>query len=132
MPERLNELLADGAMAIVQESFTGVSATWWWERRMGGGIEVCQEFDPRAVGLEISASTGHDVAEVRSAIAEVLGLEDAEPVVLTFEISGETGTDQAAAMLAERSAGSEGLASGLYRRIEEALESNQERHGPSG
>jgi len=25
----------------VRENFTGVRAEWWWERRMGGGIEVC-------------------------------------------------------------------------------------------
>ena len=122
MPEQLKELLADGATALVQESFTGVSATWWWERRVGGGIEICQEFDPEAVSLEISARTGHEVAEVRRAIAEELGLEYTEPVVLTFEISGETETGRVAAMLAERSAEPEGLASGLYRRIEEVLE----------
>jgi hypothetical protein len=127
MPERLNELLADGATALVQESFTGVAATWWWERRMGGGIEVCQEFDTEAVSHEISNRTGHEVAEVRRTIAEELGLEDFEPVVLTFEISGESETDRAAALLAERSAEPGGLASGLYRRIEEALEAN-----PSG
>jgi hypothetical protein len=121
MPEQLKELLADSATALIQESFTGVSATWWWERRVGGGIEICQEFDPEAVSLEISARTGHEVAEIRRAIAEELGLEDAEPVVLTFEISGETETGRVAAMLAERSAEPEGLASGLYRRIEEVL-----------
>ena len=121
MPEYLHELLADGATALVRESFTGVDAPWWWERRLGGGIEVCQEFDPEAVSQEISASTGHDVAEVRRAISEELGLEDAEPVVLTFEISGETETDRVAAMLTERSTEREGLASGLYRRIEEVL-----------
>jgi hypothetical protein len=121
MPEQLKELLADSATALIQESFTGVSATWWWERRVGGGIEICQEFDPEAVSLEISARTGHEVAEIRRAIAEELSLEDAEPVVLTFEISGETETGRVAAMLAERSAEPEGLASGLYRRIEEVL-----------
>jgi len=124
MPELLNELLADGATALVQESFTGVAATWWWERRVGGGMEVCQEFDPEAVSLEISARTGREVVEVRRAIVEELGLEDAEPVVLTFEISGETETGRVAALLAERSAEPEGLASGLYRRIEEALGAN--------
>ena len=124
MPELLNELLADGATALVQESFTGVAATWWWERRVGGGLEVCQEFDPQAVSREISTRTGHEVAEVRRAIAEELRLEDADPVVLTFEISGETETGRAASMLAERSARAEGLASGLYRRIEEALEAS--------
>jgi hypothetical protein len=121
MPEQLNELLADGASALVNEGFTGVNATWWWERRMGGGIEICQEFDPEAVSREISARTGQEAAEVRRAVAEELGLEDDEPVVLTFEISGETETSRVKAMLAERSAEPEGLASGLYRRIEGVL-----------
>jgi hypothetical protein len=122
MPEQLNQLLADGAMALVNESFTGVNATWWWERRMGGGVEICQEFDPDAASREISAKTGHEVAEVRRTMTEELGLEDADPVVLTFEVSGETDTIQVARMLAARSAEAEGLASGIYRRIEEVLE----------
>jgi hypothetical protein len=122
MPEQLNQLLADGAMALVNESFTGVNATWWWERRMGGGVEICQEFDPDAASREISAKTGHEVAEVRRTITEELGLEDADPVVLTFEVSGETDTIEVARMLAARSAEAEGLASGIYRRIEEVLE----------
>ncbi len=117
MPEYLNQLLADGATALVHESFTGVSAPWWWERRLGGGIEICQEFDPEAASREISAKTGREVYEVRLAIAEELGLEDAEPVVLTFEIAGETETSEVARKLAERSAEPEGLASGLYRQI---------------
>ena len=121
MPEYLNQLLADGATALVNESFTGVNATWWWERRLGGGIDICQEFDPKLASREISARTGHEAAEVRKTITEELGLEDAEPVVLTFEIAGETETDRVAAMLADRSAKPEGLASGLYRRIEEAV-----------
>ena len=124
MPERLKELLADGATALVNQSFTGVAATWWWELRVGGGIEVCQEFDPEAASREISARTGHDVAEVRRTITKDLDLENAEPVVLTFEISGETETDRVAAMLAERSAQPEGLASVLYRRIEEEINTN--------
>jgi hypothetical protein len=121
MPEQLKELLADGATALVNEGFTGVGAPWWWERRLGGGIEICQEFDPELASREISASTGYEVAEVRSTIMEELGLEDAGPVVLTFEISGETETGRVVAMLAERSKEQEGLASGLYRRIEEVL-----------
>jgi hypothetical protein len=121
MPEYLNQLLADSATALVHESFTGVSAPWWWERRLGGGIEVCQEFDPEAASREISAKTGREVSLVRLAIAEELGLEGAEPVVLTFEIAGETETGQVARMLTERSAEPEGLASGLYRRIEEIV-----------
>ena len=52
-------------------------------------------------------------------MVDVVGRD--EPVVLTFEISGETETERVAAMLAERSAEPEGLASGLYRRIEEVL-----------
>jgi hypothetical protein len=121
MPDYLNQLLADSAMALVHESFTGVSAPWWWERRLGGGIEVCQEFDPEAASLEISAKTGREVSEVRRAIAEELGLEGAEPVVLTFEIAGETETRRVAELLFERSSEPEGLASGLYRRIEKSL-----------
>lgn len=124
MPEYLNQLLADGATALVGASFTGVVAPWWWERRVGGGIEVCQEFDPELASREISRRTGHEVSAVRRAIAEELGLEDADPVVLTFEIAGETETDQVARMLAERSAEPEGLASGPYRRIEERIERN--------
>jgi hypothetical protein len=45
-------------------------------------------------------------------------------VVLTFEVAGETETNRVAAMLAERSAEPEGLAAGLYRRIEEAIGTN--------
>jgi len=121
MPEYLNGLLADGATALVNESFTGVSAPWWWERRLGGGIEVCQELDPEAMSREIAAKSGRDVSEVRPVITEELGLEDVEPVVLTFEIAGEIETSQVARMLAARSSEPEGLASGLYRRIEEKV-----------
>jgi hypothetical protein len=121
MPEYLNQLLADSATALVHENFTGVSATWWWERRLGGGIEICQEFDPEAVSREISAKTGREVSEVRRAIAEELGLDNDEPVVLTFEIAGETETRRAAQMLGERSSEPEGLAAGLYQRIEKIV-----------
>jgi hypothetical protein len=124
MPEHLNELLADGATALVSESFTGVNAPWWWERRLGGGIEICQEFDPELVSHEISAKTGQDVFRVRQVLAEELGLDSAEPVVLTFEVSGETDTYEAARMLAERSAEPAGLASGIYQRIEDAINTN--------
>jgi hypothetical protein len=121
MPEYLKGLLADRATALVHESFTGVSAPWWWERRLGGGIEICQEFDPEAASHEISAKTGREVSEVRRIIAEELSLEDAEPVVLTFEVAGETETRRVAELLAERSSEPEGLAAGLYRRIEEIV-----------
>ncbi|MDP9412276.1 MAG: hypothetical protein M3P70_17640 [Actinomycetota bacterium] len=121
MPEYLNQLLADTATALVRENFTGVRAPWWWERRLGGGLEVCQELDPEAMSRQISDKTGRAVPEVRRTVQEELGLEEAEPVVLTFEIAGETATDEAARMLAERSAQPEGLAAGLYRRVEEAV-----------
>ena len=121
MPEHLNQLLADTATALVQENFTGVRATWWWERRMGGGIEVCQELDPEIMSREISTKTGLEPSEVSRAIEEELALEDDEPVVLTFEISGEMTTDEVARMLVERSSEPEGLAAGLYRRVEEAV-----------
>ena len=121
MPEYLNQFLADKAAALVRESFTSVRANWWWERRLGGGIEVCQELDPEDMSREISKKTDRDVAEVRRVVAKELGLEDAEPVVLTFEIPGDTEAGVAAELLAERSSEPEGLAAGLYRRIEEAL-----------
>ena len=124
MPERLKELLADTATALVRENFTGVQAPWWWERRIGGGIEVCQELDPEAMSREISEKTGHESSSIRRAIADELGLEDAEPVVLTFEISGETPTDEVARMLVERSSEPEGLAADLYRQVEAAVRSD--------
>jgi hypothetical protein len=122
VPEYLNQFLAEKADALVRENFTGVRAPWWWERRMGGGIEVCQELDPEAASREISEKTGREAAEVLRVIEEELGLEDTETVVLTFEIPGDTEADTAAEMLAERSSTPEGLAAGLYRRIEEAVE----------
>jgi hypothetical protein len=121
VPEYLNQFLAERAAALVEENFTGVRAAWWWERRIGGGIEVCQELDPEAMSREISEKTGRDVAEVRRVVEEELGVEAAEPVVLTFEIPGDTEESRAAEMLAERSSEPEGIASGLYRRVEDAV-----------
>jgi len=88
---------------------------------MSGGIEVCQELDPEAMSREVAAKTGRDEAEVRGVITEELGLEDQEPVVLTFEIAGDATTEQAARMLRERSSAPEGIAADLYRQVEEAL-----------
>lgn len=121
MSEKLNQLLADSATTLVRESFTGVDARWWWERRISGGIEVCQELDPEAMSREISGRTGRQVTEVRRVVAEELGLEDPDPVVLTFEIPGDASTGEVARLLAERSSTPEGLAAGLYRRVEETL-----------
>ena len=122
MTEQLKGLLADDAARIVHDSFTGVAAHWWWERRLGGGIAVCQELDPAAMAREISQKAGRAEQEVRRTIAEELGIEDAEPVVLTFEISGDTTAADAARTLAERSATPEGIAANLYRRVEEDAE----------
>jgi len=120
--EHLNELLADKATLLVTENFTGVGAEWWWERRMGGGIEVCQELDPQAMGREVSEKTGRDTSEVRRIVEQNLGLEDDEPVVLTFEIAGDVTVAEAARMLQERSSEPEGLAAALYAEVEVALE----------
>jgi hypothetical protein len=73
---------------------------------------------------KVSERTGKDAEQVRRVIEEELGLEDMEPVVLTFEISGEATAEEAAKMLAERSSDPEGLAAGLYRRIEETVGRN--------
>ena len=90
MPEVLSQLLAEPATALVNESFTGVEAEWWWERRLGGGIAVCQELDPASMAREISRNTGREESEVRRVVEEELGLEDPEPVVLNFELPGDT------------------------------------------
>ena len=119
--EKLNELLADKATLLVRENFTGVGAEWWWERRMGGGIEVCQELDPQAMARDLSGRTGREASAVRRAIEDGLGLEDDEPVVLTFEISGDVTVAEAARMLQERSSRPEGLAAALYAEVEEAI-----------
>ena len=124
MPEYLNQFLADRAAALVEENFTGVRAAWWWERRIGGGIEVCQELDPEAMSREISEQTGLGFSEVRRIVENELGLEDAEPVVLTFEIPGDTEASRAAEMLAERSSTPRGLATGLYSQVEGAIRRN--------
>ncbi len=121
MPEYLNQFLADKATMLVEENFTGVEAEWWWERRLGGGIAVCQELDPASMAREISGKTGREENEVRRAVEEELGLEDTEPVVLNFEIPGDTEASVAATMLSERSVTPEGLAANLYRRVEEAV-----------
>jgi len=123
--ETLNQFLAEKAAALVRENFTGVRAEWWWERRMGGGIEICQELDPEAMSREISERTGQSVDEIRRTVEEELGLEGVEPVVLTFEIAGDATADEAAKMLVDRSATPEGLAAGLYSRVEEAVEENR-------
>jgi hypothetical protein len=121
MPEYLNQFLADKATMLVRENFIGVDAVWWWERRLGGGVAVCQELDPVSMTREISLRTGCEAGKVERVIEEKLGLEDVEPVVLIFEIPGDTPADEAAKMLVERSSTPEGLAVNLYRQVEKAL-----------
>jgi len=121
MPEYLNQFLADKATMLVQENFTAVSAVWGWERRLGGGVVICQQLNSASMAQEISLKSGREVGEVERVIEEKLGLEDPEPVVLTFEIPGDTPAGEAAKMLAERSATPEGLAADLYRQVEKAL-----------
>lgn len=121
MSEQLNQYLADQATLLVKESFTGVRADWWWERRMGGGIEVCQELDPARAGRELSRQTGASEERARQAVLSELGVDDSEPVVLTFEIPGDATADEASRLLSERSATPEGLAAPLYERVRAAL-----------
>lgn len=121
MPEYLNQLLADKATMLVGENFTGVRGEWWWERRLGGGLAVCQELNPATMARDISERTDRNPREVERVVEKELDLEDLEPIVLTFEISGDTTVAEAARMLAERSATPEGLAATLYRRVEEAV-----------
>ena len=120
MSEQLKGLLAEDAARAIHEGFSGVRAEWWWERRITGGIAVCQELDPEAMLREVSRTTGHPEAEVRRAIEEELGLEDFEPVVLTYEIEGEASPEEVTRRLRERAA-PEGLAAGLYARVAERL-----------
>jgi hypothetical protein len=121
MTEHLNEFLADKATMLVEENFTNVDSTWWWERRMGGGVAVCQELNPESMSRELAKKTGRDLDAVRESVKEELGLEDLEPVVLTFEIPGETSAAEAARRLRERSSAPQGLAAGIYRQVEEGL-----------
>jgi hypothetical protein len=125
VPEYLNQFLADKATMLVEENFTDVEAEWWWERRLGGGVAICQVLDPAVMAREISYRTGREENEVQRVVEEELGLEDPEPIVLTFELPGDVEASEAARMLAERSATRRGIAANLYRRIEEAIvESN--------
>ena len=121
MSQRLNEYLADQATLLVRESFTGVNAEWWWERRMGGGVELCQELDPERAARELARETGASREKAKEAVLAELGTADAEPVTLTFEIPGDATADDASQMLSQRPATSAGLARGLYDRVRQTL-----------
>lgn len=124
MSGKLNEYLADQATMLVRESFTDVRAEWWWERRIGGGVEICQELDPVRAGRELSRETGVSRERATKAVLSELGLdEEAEPetVVLTFEVPGESTAEEVSSLLSERSAAPEGLAAPIYARARAAL-----------
>lgn len=117
----VEQLLRDGIEALVEENFTGVDAEWWWERRMDGGVAICQELGPERMVVEIAGAFGRDVGEVRGAAVMALGLEDFEPVVLTFDVDRSATLDEAADILAQRSRTAEGLAEKIYRHLAETL-----------
>lgn len=121
MSDQISQYLADQATLLVRESFTGVRAEWWWERRIGGGIEVCQELDPDRAGRELSRELGISQEKATGAVLSELGLEEPETVVLTFEIPGDVSADEASSRLSERSATPEGIAAPIYDRVRAAL-----------
>jgi hypothetical protein len=117
MEERLDQLLAGSAGEIVRRSFTGVRERWWWERSLDGGLRVCQELDPTRLSEELAAHTGRPPEETLRATLQELGLDEAEPVVLTFEVPGTATPDEASRLLRERSSGPWGLAAGIYEEL---------------
>jgi hypothetical protein len=125
MSRYVEQLFTDRVGALVEENFTGVEAEWWWERRTGGGVSVCQELNPEKMVAEVAAALGRDVSEVRRTAIMTLGLEDFEPVVLTFDILGSAAVDEAADILAERSRTAEGLAEKIYRSLAESLQTER-------
>lgn len=122
MAEYIEQLLTDQIGALVEENFIGVEADWWWERRMDGGVSICQDLDPERMVAEVAATLGRDIREVRRTAVMALGLEDFEPVVLTFDVARSATVDEAADILAERSRTAEGLAENIYRGLAETLQ----------
>jgi hypothetical protein len=122
MAEKLNQLLAERATDLINRNFSGVEAEWWWERRINGDIEICQELDPEILIQDLAQTTDKPSEEVRRMVEEELGLEDTDPVVLTFEVSGESTEKEVAALLQQRSTSPRGLAAEVYRRIEDKIQ----------
>ena len=56
-----------------------------------------------------------------------LGLEDFEPVVLTFDVDRGATVEKAADILAQRSRTAKGLAEKIYRRLAETLRNETPR-----
>lgn len=121
MATYVEQLLTDQTGALVDENFTGVEAEWWWERRVDGGVVICQEFDPERMVAELASALRREASEVRETAVRTLGLEDFEPVVLTFDIPRDTTVDEAAELLAQRSRVAEGLAEKIYRQLAETI-----------
>lgn len=117
----LNQLFSDEMGQLVESSFAGVDAEWWWERRTGGGVSVCQELDPAALVIEFAREYERDESEIRQIAVQTLGLQDFEPVVLVFDLEGDLGLQEAVENLTARSSTSEGLAANIYRSLMEAL-----------
>lgn len=117
----VEQLLTDKIGALVDENFTGVDAEWWWERRIDGGVAICQEFDPERMIAEMAVVFKREASEVREMAVRTLGLEDFDPVVLTFNVGRDTIVDEAAEILAQRSRVAEGLAEKIYRQLAETL-----------
>lgn len=120
-PDPLNQLLAGQAAKLVHENFTDVEETWWWERRIGGGIAICQTLDPEKMANELSEKYGRSPPEVKEVIVHELGLDDLDPITLTFEVPGDLTEEEAARIFEGRSASPKGIASGVYREVEAAL-----------
>lgn len=117
MAAYIEQLLTDEIEALVEANFTGVDAEWWWERRVHGGVAICQELDPEKMVAEVANAFGRDVRAVREAAVMTLGLEDFEPVVLTFDVAGDATVEEAAGILTQRSRTAEGLAEKIYHRL---------------
>jgi hypothetical protein len=122
MERRLDSVFTDEAKALVDENFTGVEGEWWWERRIGAAITICQELDPVALVREVAGELGRDEEEVRRAAAEELELEDFDPLTLTYDVPGNTPVGEAARLLREKSATPRGLVEGVYRRVRAAAQ----------
>lgn len=118
---RLNQLFADPADSLVRENFSGVEAEWWWERRPDGGVSICQEMDPETLTREMALVFDLNEDEVRRRAVRALGLDSFDPVVLVYELPGDTPEIRAAEALAERSSTSAGLAAGIYHELAEAI-----------
>lgn len=117
----LNQLLADEMDTLVRDNFSGADATWWWERRMDGGVSICQELDPAALTAEMAEVFGLNKDEVNRIAVRTLGLENFDPVVLVYELSGYTPTEQAVSALSERVCTAAGLAEGTYLQLAAAI-----------